>query len=381
MVIISVYSRKNSPIINELVVDPYSIYQADLQKENFFSDPAQAIAIDHLQHLYIELQTEKKPSPLFSFLFKKIESCKGLYLYGGVGRGKTYLMDLFFYSLPTKAKLRLHFHHFMLRVHKELALLQGHPDPLKKIAQKFASQARVLCFDEFYVDDIGDAMILAGMLTALFEQGVTLVATSNIHPNDLYKNGLQRPRFLPVIALLKTECEIFNLDGQCDYRLNRLIETQIYHYPLDDIAHLKISNSFEKLSQGNKLYKKSIEINQRLIPTIANSSDTLTIDFSILCGQGRGVSDYIEIAILYRTVLISTVFQMDDSVSDVTRRFISMIDEFYDHHVIVIISAEVEINQLYKGKKLQFEFKRCASRLIEMQSKAYLQQAHQEIEN
>ena len=235
----------------------------------------------------------------------------------------------------------------------------------------------MLCFDEFYVDDIADAMILAGMLTALFEQGVTLVATSNIHPNDLYKNGLQRPCFLPVIALLKVECEIFNLDGERDYRLNRLIETQIYHYPLDDVAYLQICNSFEALSQGDKSYKQSIEINQRLIPTVANSSDTLTVDFSVLCGAGRAVSDYIEIAILYRTVLIADVCQMDDSVNDVARRFISMIDEFYDHHLVIIISAEVEIKLLYIGKKLRFEFQRCASRLIEMQSKAYLQQAHQ----
>lgn len=363
--------------MHELAVDPLSLYQRSLQKDDFFADPVQAIAIDHLQRLYIELQTKKNPSSLFSrFLKNSVKSklsCKGLYLYAGVGRGKTYLMDLFFHSLPTGAKLRLHFHHFMLTVHKELALLQGEPDPLKIIAKKFASQSQVLCFDEFYVDDVADAMILSGMLTALFEQGVTLVLTSNVHPDDLYKNGLQRQRFLPVIALLKNKCDILDLHGERDYRLNRLIETEIYYYPLDRTTHLQLLNSFKQLSKGKKNYNQCIEINKRFIQTIANSDDTLSLTFSHLCSGPRAVTDYIAIATLFRIVLIADVYQMDDATNDVARRFISMIDEFYDRKVVIIISAEVEINDLYIGEKLRFEFQRCISRLFEMQSKAYLQ--------
>jgi cell division protein ZapE len=367
-------------------VTPLNLYRADLQKDNFFEDPAQAIAIQQLQRLYSNLQTlpvENKKNSILSRLVNKVappaskkKLFKGLYFYGGVGRGKTYLVDLFFHSLSTQRKQRLHFHHFMLRVHKELSELQGQVNPLVKIAKKFASQTDVLCFDEFYVDDITDAMILAGMLTALFEQGIVLVATSNIHPDDLYKNGLQRARFLPVIDLVKSNCEVFNLDGGRDYRIGRLINSEIYHYPLDSSASLQIKSAFENLADGDKVYEQNIEINSRLIPTIANSIDTLSIEFGSLCDGPRSVLDYIEIAILYRTVIIANIKQMDDLHNDIVRRFIAMIDEFYDHHVAVIISAEVNIMDLYIGSQLDFEFQRCVSRLSEMQSKTYLMQSH-----
>ncbi|PKH01904.1 cell division protein ZapE [Psychromonas sp. MB-3u-54] len=365
---------------------PLNLYRADLQKDNFFEDPAQAIAIQQLQRLYSDLQTppvENKKNSILSRLVNKVtaptskKKCfKGIYFYGGVGRGKTYLVDLFFHSLPTQRKQRLHFHHFMLRVHKELSELQGQANPLVKIAKKFASQTDVLCFDEFYVDDITDAMILAGMLTALFEQGIVLVATSNIHPDDLYKNGLQRARFLPVIDLVKRHCEVFNLDGGRDYRIGRLINSEIYHYPLDSSASLQIKSAFENLADGDKVYGQDIEINSRLIPTIANSIDTLSIEFGSLCDGPRSVLDYIEMAILYRTIIVANIKQMDDLHNDIVRRFIAMIDEFYDHHVAVIISAEVNIMDLYIGSKLDFEFQRCVSRLSEMQSKTYLMQSH-----
>ncbi|ABM04582.1 AFG1-family ATPase [Psychromonas ingrahamii 37] len=365
---------------------PLNLYRADLQKKNFFEDPAQAIAIQQLQRLYMDLQTppiENKKSSVLSRLINKLSTptskkkqFKGIYFYGGVGRGKTYLVDLFFHSLPTKRKQRLHFHHFMLRVHKELSELQGQANPLVKIAQKFSFETDVLCFDEFYVDDITDAMILAGMLTALFEQGIVLVATSNIHPDDLYKNGLQRARFLPVIDLVKVHCEVFNLDGGRDYRIGRLINSEIYHYPLDSSASLQIKNAFENLADGDKVYGQNIEINSRLIPSIANSIDTLSIEFDSLCDGPRSVLDYIEIAILYRTVIIANIKQMDDLHNDIVRRFIAMVDEFYDHHVAVVISAEVKIMDLYIGEQLNFEFQRCVSRLSEMQSKTYLMQAH-----
>tara|TARA_R110001583_G_scaffold26571_9_gene95867 strand:+ start:10123 stop:11232 length:1110 start_codon:yes stop_codon:yes gene_type:complete len=365
-------------------VTPLSLYQADLKKPTFFADDSQLQAILHLQRLFDELQnkpaTVKPASGLFSRLMKrevpKSISIKGLYFYGGVGRGKTYLMDLFFNCLETKRKSRLHFHHFMLRVHKELGLLAGEKNPLIKIAKKFASETDIICFDEFFVDDITDAMILAGMFEALFAEGVILVATSNIHPSDLYKNGLQRARFLPAIDLIESHCEIFNLDGDKDYRLDRLIETEIYHYPLDNDALILVNDTFERLACGEKTYHKPLLINGREIQTSAYSADTLLIQCTNLCDGPRAVADYIELAIVYRTIILTNVPQMDDHKNDMARRFIAMIDEFYNHHVVVIISANVGVYHLYSGTKLAFEFQRCVSRLIEMQSKEYLQNAH-----
>lgn len=363
---------------------PLSLYQADLQKSNFFADDSQAKAIQYLQRLYDDLNASSSTSSQkfsgLSRLFKRNKpkgaNIKGIYFYGGVGRGKTYLMDLFFHSLETKRKSRLHFHHFMLRVHKELALLSGQKNPLIKIAKKFAIEADIICFDEFFVDDITDAMILAGMFEALFAEGVILVATSNIQPSDLYKNGLQRARFLPAIDLIESHCEIYNLDGGKDYRLDRLIETEIYHFPLDDEANTLVINTFESLACADKIYNKSLTINGREIQTSAYSVDTLLINCASLCDGPRAVADYIELAIVYRTIILTNVPQMNAQKNDMARRFIAMIDEFYNHHVIVIISAEVDVYSLYSGPQLAFEFQRCISRLLEMQSKEYLQNAH-----
>lgn len=363
---------------------PLSLYQADLLKPTFFADDAQLQAITMLQRLYDELSQNQtkltKKSSLLQRLFKtKTEpkaTIKGLYFYGGVGRGKTYLVDLFFHSIKSERKQRLHFHHFMLQVHKQLTILQGQVDPLKEIAKQFASKTDIICFDEFFVEDITDAMILAGMFEALFAEGVVLVATSNIHPDHLYRNGLQRARFLPAIDLINQHCEIFNLDGGKDYRLGRLIEAEIYHYPLGQAAILQIQSSFETFAAGDKEYKQTIIINDRPLTTIACSKDTLSIEFSELCDGPRSVHDYIELAILYRTVLVSNIPKMDDQHNDLTRRFIAMVDEFYDRNVVLIISAEVEVLSLYHGTRLAFEFQRCVSRLLEMQSKAYLSKAH-----
>lgn len=363
---------------------PLSLYQADLLKPNFFADDAQLQAITMLQRLYDELlvsQTESAPKScllqrLFNSSSKAKNNIKGLYFYGGVGRGKTYLVDLFFHSIQGKRKQRLHFHHFMLQVHKKLTLLQGQVDPLKEIAKQFASETDIICFDEFFVEDITDAMILAGMFEALFAEGVVLVATSNIHPDHLYRNGLQRARFLPAIDLINQHCEIFNLDGGKDYRLGRLIEAEIYHYPLDKEAALQIENSFETFASGDKEYQQTIVINDRPLNIIAKSTDTLSIEFSELCDGPRSVHDYIELAILYRTVLVSNIPQMTEQHNDLSRRFIAMVDEFYDRNVVLIMSAEVTVLELYKGTRLAFEFQRCVSRLLEMQSKAYLSKAH-----
>jgi len=365
-------------------VTPLSRYKQDLQKPTFFADPAQLKAMTMLQRLFDDLLIKQTKQPLKSSLFKRlfssenqsVKSSKGLYFYGGVGRGKTYLVDLFFDCLPTQRKQRLHFHHFMLKVHKQLTQLQGQVNPLKEIAKQFASETDVICFDEFFVEDITDAMILAGMFEALFAEGVVLVATSNIHPDQLYRNGLQRARFLPAIDLIKQHCEVFNLDGGKDYRLGRLIEAEIYHYPLDKVAQSHIHSSFETFASGEKQYAQVITINDRPLTTIAFSQDTLSMEFNELCDGPRSVQDYIELAILYRTVLVSNISQMNDQHNDLTRRFIAMVDEFYDRNVVLIISAEVNVTDLYQGTRLAFQFQRCVSRLLEMQSKAYLSKAH-----
>lgn len=366
---------------------PLSSYQTDLQKNNIVADAAQADAIILLQRLYDDLQKKEEIKNVKENIFVRLQykflnphqknkAIKGIYLYGGVGRGKTYLMDLFFHSLPGERKLRLHFHHFMLRIHKELAQLQGQENPLTIIAKNFSMATDILCFDEFFVEDISDAMILSGVFNALFEQGVTLLATSNIHPNDLYRNGLQRARFLPTIKLINDHCDVFNLEGQRDYRIGRLTESNVFHYGLGEKALLFIKERFETLSQGEKAYNQVINVNNRDIPTIAHSADTLSIEFTAICSGPRGVSDYIELAITYRTIIVANIKQMNETENDLARRFISMIDEFYEHNVALIISAEIAIEQLYTGQRLNFEFNRCISRLLEMQSQSYLHQAH-----
>ena len=363
---------------------PLSLYQADLLKPDFFADDAQLQAITMLQRLYDDLSNnhikQTKESSLLQRFFGApktvVNDIKGLYFYGGVGRGKTYLVDLFFNSIQSERKQRLHFHHFMLEVHKQLTILQGEVNPLKKIAKKFANETNIICFDEFFVEDITDAMILGGMFEALFAEGVVLVATSNIHPDDLYRNGLQRARFLPAIDLIKKHCEIFNLDGGKDYRLGRLIEAEVYHYPLNENTKQTLINSFESLATGTKVYAENIVVNNRPLTTIATSLDTLSIEFYELCDGPRSVHDYIELAILYRTIIIANIPQMTEQHNDLARRFIAMVDELYDRNVVVIMSAEVDVMELYKGTRLAFEFQRCVSRLLEMQSKSYLSQAN-----
>lgn len=300
----------------------------------------------------------------------------GIYLWGGVGRGKTYLMDIFYKQLPFQKKKRLHFHRFMHYVHQELQQLQGHENPLDLIAKKIAQQALVLCFDEFFVNEITDAMILARLLEALFKQGVTLVATSNIVPDELYKNGFQRQKFLPAIALIKQHTQVFHLDNHIDYRLRLLEKAEVYHYPLDQAAHEVLKNNFLMLAQVDVIHKKQILVEERPFLTIGEDNGVLWCDFKVMCKEARSQNDYIELATLYHTVLISNVYQLTESHDEEVRRFINLIDIFYEHNVKLIISAQSSVLDLYQGKKLAFEFQRTISRLIEMQSTSYLARAH-----
>lgn len=365
-----------------LPLSPLQRYLKDLEKDGFIADPAQKMAVDKLQMLYEDLITdqahrEKEAKRWFNkFTAKKIEPVRGLYFWGGVGRGKTYLMDNFYESLPFPQKMRIHFHRFMQRVHVELKTLKDQKNPLTVVAQRLSSEARIICFDEFFVSDIGDAMILAGLMTELFNNGVSLVCTSNIIPDNLYKDGLQRARFLPVIALVNKHTEVVNVDGGNDYRLRTLEQAELYHHPLDDIATINLEKYFSNLAVEAGNHALELEINGRIIKAHRHADDVVWFDFYELCDGPRSQNDYIEIARQFHAVILSNVPQLNVETDDQARRFINLVDEFYDRSVKVIISAEAPIHELYLGGKLTFEFERTESRLLEMQSKEYLACPH-----
>ena len=300
----------------------------------------------------------------------------GLYLWGGVGRGKTWLMDLFFESLPFEEKLRLHFHRFMRGVHDALQELDEHTDPLRTVAERIARRARVICFDEFHVSDIADAMILGRLFEWIFRYGVTLVATSNVRPQDLYKDGLQRARFLPAIAMLEKHTRVMNVDGGVDYRLRVLERAGVYHTPLGERAEAKLLEEFSDIACGETLADVSVEIEGRLIPARRQCEGAIWFDFEAICDGPRSQADYIEIARQYHSVVVSDVPILYWDRDNAARRFIALVDEFYDRNVRLILSAEAPLEALYQGKRLAFEFERTRSRLQEMQSHDYLARPH-----
>ena len=361
---------------------PWERYQQDLERPDFQKDPAQADAVQRLQSLYdklVSVESERKTA--LSKLRRKLkkgkeEPVRGLYFWGGVGRGKTYLMDTFYESLPFERKMRVHFHRFMQRVHQELKALKGEKNPLELVSKKFADEARVICFDEFFVSDIGDAMILATLMAGLFSRGVTLVCTSNIVPDGLYKDGLQRARFLPAIALVKKHTDVVNVDGGVDYRLRTLEQAELFHSPLDEEADISLRRSFDALAVEAGKHSKTMEINGRKIPAKAHADDVVWFDFKDVCDGPRSQNDYIELARQFHAIIISNVPVLGGDQQDQSRRFIHMIDELYDRNVKVIISAAAPITELYSGGRLGFEFERTESRLLEMQSREYLEAAH-----
>ncbi len=366
---------------------PFARYERDLQRPDFRYDPAQEAAVKHLQHLYEQLvsvwKAEQQQS-LFGNFFKRFsgdssrELVRGLYFWGGVGRGKTYLMDNFFESLPFEKKLRAHFHRFMRRVHAELKKLDGKKNPLKLVADTIAAEARVICFDEFFVSDITDAMILGTLMEELFARGVTLVATSNIVPDDLYKDGLQRARFLPAIDLLNKHTLVVNVDGGVDYRLRALEQAELYHHPLDAAADESLMCSFRSLVQAGAEVREQleVEVEGRLIQSRYISEGIIWFDFVDICDGPRSQNDYIELAREYHTVILSNVPGLGRAKDDQARRFVNLVDEFYDRQVKLVISAERPLAELYSTGKLDFEFQRTVSRLLEMQSHEYLARPH-----
>jgi cell division protein ZapE len=360
---------------------PLERYQADLKRPDFFHDAAQENAVRHLQRLYDDLiARDQGKSGLMGKLFGKKPQgpVKGLYFWGGVGRGKTYLVDTFFDALPIERKTRTHFHRFMKRVHEEMRTLKGEKNPLTIIGKRFADEARVICFDEFFVSDITDAMILATLMEELFKNGVSLVATSNIVPDGLYKDGLQRARFLPAIALLKEHTDIVNVDSGVDYRLRALEQAELFHFPLGQAAEDSLRKSFQSLLPDctHMVENEALMIENRAIHAVRVCEDVAWFEFRELCDGPRSQNDYIELGKIFHAVILANVEQMSVAKDDMARRFINLVDEFYDRNVKLIISAEVELKDLYTGGRLSFEFQRTLSRLLEMQSHEFLSRPH-----
>jgi cell division protein ZapE len=395
------------------VMDLHALYTQQLAERGFRADPVQAAVVDRLGDLRQRLITAREAdSSLVRRWFGALggktasEPVGGIYLWGGVGRGKTWMMDLFFQSLPFPERRRRHFHRFMHDVHAELKKLEQREAPLDVVADRIAQDARVLCFDELFVADIADAMILGGLFAALFKRGVTLVATSNVQPRDLYKNGLQRQRFIPTIDLLEQHVAVVAVGGDTDYRLRRLTQAGTYlsssapetlhrlrelfgeladHDGSDDhtSGDSHLTPTARIVNQSGRLWPRqavdpvnSIEIEGRRIPIVGESGGVVWFDFMALCSGPRSQNDYIEIARDYQSVIVSDVPVLDALHEDEARRLIALVDELYDRNVNLIVSAAAPPTELYRGDRVAFQFERTTSRLIEMQSEEYLAREH-----
>ncbi|KAI5916052.1 cell division protein ZapE [Thauera sp. 2A1] len=351
-------------------------YDALLKARGYKSDPAQRAAAQRLQKLYTELLAFKAArSSALRKLFTRPAMPRSVYFWGGVGRGKSFLMDCFFDSVPYKRKRRTHFHAFMQEVQNDLKNHNHEPDPLQKVADRIARQTRLLCFDEFHVSDIADAMILGRLLDALFARGVIFVMTSNYPPDGLYPNGLMRINFLPTIEMIKRRFDVFEVDHGTDYRLRQLEKIEIYLVPADEAAERKMRDDFRRLAGGDG-QGGTIEVLERKLPVVRRAPGVIWFDFATLCGGPRSQNDYLEIAREHHSVLLSKVPKMRVGNAAEARRFTWLIDVLYDHRVKLIMSAEVEAHELYVEGQNAHEFVRTVSRLIEMRSRDYLAEAH-----
>lgn len=363
-------------------MQPTEAYRTTLQHNGFVADRAQQRAVDALQLLYGELLANSASSlGAIKRAFCRLTGCrlhpvKGLYIWGGVGRGKTWLMNLFYESLPFEEKLRLHFHHFMLDVHEKLASLPRQKNPLSLVARDYADRYRVICLDEFIVTNITDAMLLSGLLQALFRNGVTLVATSNRVPDDLYKNGLQRERFLPAIDLIRQHTRVMQMDGDTDHRIALLERDDVYYTPITADTVEKLTQRMTSLAPGTVRDDQVLTVHKRPIRARMHADEIAWFEFDALCDAPRATPDYIELARDYHTIILSGVPVMDEDMDDKARRFVYLIDELYDRRVKLIISADAAPEKLYTGSMLKFAFNRTCSRLIEMRSKDYLESPH-----
>lgn len=355
---------------------PLSRYQALIEAGTIRPDPAQRQAVVLLEQSYQALC--RQPGGWLQRLRRQPATPQGLYLHGLVGRGKTMLMDLFAESLEAAGQpvWRIHFHRFMDQIQNRLHQLGARKDPLKTVAGEIAGEARVLCFDEFHVADIGDAMILGELLKTLFDRGVSLVATSNTEPDNLYADGLQRARFLPAIEAIKQHCLVHELGANEDYRLRELVRHPVYYSPNDEQARQDLAEEFSALAAGERISSQALAIRGRQIQPLKRAGSVAWFDFATLCQGPRASGDYIELTRRFGTLIISDLPQLGQDDNDAARRFIHLVDECYDRAVKLIIAAAVPPQDLYTGQRLSAPFERTVSRLIEMQSKDYLALPH-----
>ncbi len=358
---------------------PLQCYRERLASGSLQPDPDQQEVVEALDELYLRLLRPLPRRRLLQRLGGRRHwpGDRGLYLWGGVGRGKTRLLDLFYNLLPLAEKRRTHFHRFMGDIHRQLGQLHGQRNPLEQVAEGLAGQTRVLCLDEFMVTDITDAMILGQLLKALYNRGITLLTTSNTRPDDLYRDGIQRSSFLPAIDLLRQRNLVLELGGGTDYRLRSLQRARVYHSPLGPEVTRALQQEFEQLAPEPGQRGGTIPVFHREIPVIRAADGLVWFDFMALCGPPRGQADYLELARCFHTVIISDIPRLGPSLDDATRRFLYLLDEFYDRGVKLIVSAEEPPEALYQGERLAFDFQRAASRLREMQTTAYLHRRHQ----
>ncbi len=363
-----------SPIVvlQDHTMDVRQFYEQSLSQRGYQPDEAQLRAIERLQRAYEEWVAYKaQRASTFKRLISRPAVPRGVYMWGGVGRGKSFLMDSFYSVVPVVRKTRLHFHEFMRDVHRQLDELKGIADPLDEVAKRIAKKYRLICFDEFHVSDIADAMILYNLLKGLFDHGVSFVMTSNYEPSTLYPDGLHRDRMLPTIALLKEKLDVMNIDAGIDYRKRVLEQVKVYHTPLNAKTDEELRAAFAAVAEATEEDPR-VHIEAREIRALRRAGSAIWFDFATLCGGPRSQNDYLELASRFQTVILSGIPRMSAAMSSEARRFTWLIDVFYDHKVKLIMSAAVEPDELYTVGTLSNEFHRTVSRIIEMQSKEYL---------
>jgi cell division protein ZapE len=356
------------------------LYAKTLAERGYTADAAQLRAVDSLERCENEWADYKaRRSNALTKLIARPPIPRGVYMYGGVGRGKSFLMDCFFNAVPLQRKTRLHFHEFMREVHRELAELHGTVNPLQELAKRMARRYRLICFDEFHVADVTDAMILHRLLEALFEYRVSIITTSNFKPDDLYPNGLHRDRILPAIELLKAKLEVVNVDNGTDYRQLTLEQVGLYHTPLGAAADAAMTDAFERLAEA-KEESPLLHIEHRELRSRRRAGGVVWFDFKELCGGPRSQNDYLELATQFHTLLLSGVPAMSPRMASEARRFTWLVDVLYDRRVKLILSAECEPELLYTEGQLAHEFPRTVSRLREMQSAEFLALARRDVD-
>ncbi len=339
-------------------------------------DEAQLGACTELERLRAELAELEQTGSSLLRMFQRSEPVRGVYLWGGVGRGKSFLMDCLYEAAPVARKRRVHFHRFMQVIHQRMGALQGETDPLKLLGRETAHEVRLLCLDELQVSDIGDAMIMRNLLASLFEHGVALVTTSNQHPDELYAHGLQRAQFLAAIELIKARMSLVHVDGTVDYRLAMLEKAGVFHCPDDSAAEAAMVRAFEEIAGESGTRDQMLEIEEREIPARRIASGIAWFDFSALCDGPRGQADYIELARRFHTVFVSGVPVLASGDSNRRRRFTWLVDEFYDRRVKLVLGAQAALPRLFATDKATPEVERTRSRLMEMQTRRYLSEAH-----